>query len=179
MGGEPEAARRGLDELTAMLIAAHGVVAQLSAARIALRAVDPAEADQARVEAAAARRWLGGGLAAGGAAAGETAIDRDAPFSALKRATRRLDGGGGSLPPRGGGELRRATLSLSHEAVGAPGKRARNPRRRAWPSRRAQLRQRGARAPQCACSVSPRFSGLKRMIATSATATISATSASA
>jgi uncharacterized membrane protein YccC len=89
MGGEPEAAQRGLDELTATLIAAHRVVAQLSAARIALRAVDPAEAEQARVEAAAARRWLGGELAAG-AAAGEAAIDRDAPFSALKRATRRL-----------------------------------------------------------------------------------------
>jgi len=90
MGGEPETAQRGLDELTAMLIAAHGVVAQLSAARIALRAVDPAEADQSRVEAAAARRWLSGELAAGGAAASEPAIDRAAPFAALKRATRRL-----------------------------------------------------------------------------------------
>ena len=89
MGGEPEAAQRGLEELAAMLIAAHGVVAQLSAARIALRAADPAEADQARVEAAAALRWLSGELAAGGAA-GEAAIDGAAPFSALKRATRRL-----------------------------------------------------------------------------------------
>jgi uncharacterized membrane protein YccC len=89
MGGEPEAAQRGLEELAATLIAAHGVVAQLSAARIALRAADPAEADQARVEAAAAQRWLSGELAAGGAA-GEAAIDRAAPFSALKRATRRL-----------------------------------------------------------------------------------------
>ena len=33
MGGEPAAAQRGLEELAAMLIAAHGVVAQLSAAR--------------------------------------------------------------------------------------------------------------------------------------------------
>ena len=90
MGGEPAAAQRGLEELAAMLIAAHGVVAQLSAARIALQAADPAEADQARVEAAAARRWLSGELAAGGAAAAEAAIDRAAPFSALKRATRRL-----------------------------------------------------------------------------------------
>jgi uncharacterized membrane protein YccC len=90
MGGEPPAAQRGLDELTAMLIAAHGVVAQLSAARIALRAADPAEAEQAHVEAAAAQRWLGGELAAGGAPADEAAIDRAAPFSALKRATRRL-----------------------------------------------------------------------------------------
>jgi uncharacterized membrane protein YccC len=90
MGGEPPAAQRGLEELTAMLIAAHGVVAQLSAARIALQGADPAEADQARVEAAAARRWLSGELAAGGAAAGEPPIDRAAPFSALKRATRRL-----------------------------------------------------------------------------------------
>jgi len=91
MGGEPEAAQRGLEELAAMLIAAHGVVAQLSAARIALRAADPAEADQARVEAAAALRWLNGELAAGGEA-GEAAIDGAAPFSALKRATRRLTG---------------------------------------------------------------------------------------
>ncbi len=90
MGGEPAAAQRGLEELAAMLIAAHGVVAQLSAARIALQAADPAEADQARVEAAAARRWLSGELAAGGAPAAEATIDRAAPFSALKRATRRL-----------------------------------------------------------------------------------------
>ena len=90
MGGEPEAAQRGLDELTATLIAAHGVVAQLSAARIALRAVDPAEAEQARGAAAAARRWLSGELAAGGAAASEAAIDRAAPFAALKRSTLRL-----------------------------------------------------------------------------------------
>ena len=90
MGGEPEAAQRGLEELTAMLIAAHGVVAQLSAARITLQGVDPAEAEQGRVEAAAARRWLSGALAAGGASAGDAAIDRGAPFSALKRATRRL-----------------------------------------------------------------------------------------
>jgi len=73
-----------------MLIAAHGVVAQLSAARIALQAADPAEADQARVEAAAAQRWLSGELAAGGAAAAQTEIDRAEPFSDLKRATRRL-----------------------------------------------------------------------------------------
>ena len=90
MGGEPAAAQRGLEELAAMLIAAHGVVAQLSTARIALQAADPAEADQARVEAAAARRWLSGELAAGGAPAAEATIDRAAPFSALKRATRRL-----------------------------------------------------------------------------------------
>jgi uncharacterized membrane protein YccC len=90
MGGEPAAAQRGLNELTATLIAAHGVVARLSAARIALQGIDPAEADQARVEAAAARRWLSGELAAGGAAAGEAAIDRAEPNSALKRATRRL-----------------------------------------------------------------------------------------
>ena len=89
MGGEPAAAQRGLEELAAMLIAAHGVVAQLSAARLALGAADPAEADQARVEAAAARRWLSDELAADGAA-GEAAIDRAAPFSALKRAARRL-----------------------------------------------------------------------------------------
>ena len=37
MGGEPPAAQRGLEELTAMLIAAHGVVAELSAARLALQ----------------------------------------------------------------------------------------------------------------------------------------------
>ena len=95
MGGEPAAAQRGLEELAAMLIAAHGVVAQLSAARIALQAADPAEADQARVEAAAAQRWLSGELAAGGAPAAEATIDRAAPFSALKRATRRL-----SRPPK-------------------------------------------------------------------------------
>ena len=102
MGGEPPAAQRGLEELAAMLIAAHGVVAQLSAARIALQAADPAEADQARVEAAAARRWLSDELAAGGAAAGEAAIDRAAPFAALKRATRRLVAAAGAYRGSGG-----------------------------------------------------------------------------
>jgi len=72
-----------------MLIAAHVVVAQLSAARLALIAADPAEADPARVEAAAARRWLAAELA-GGRPPDETPIDRAAPFAALKRATRRL-----------------------------------------------------------------------------------------
>jgi len=96
MGGEPEAAQRGLEELAAMLIAAHRVVSQLSAARLALRAADPAAADQARVEAAAARRWLAGELAPGGAAADESAIDRAEPFAALKRATRRLTAAAGA-----------------------------------------------------------------------------------
>ncbi len=41
MGGEPPAAQRGLEELTTMLIAAHGVVAQLSAARLTLQGCRP------------------------------------------------------------------------------------------------------------------------------------------
>ena len=89
MGGEPPAAQRGLEELTATLIAAHGVVAQLSAARIALHDPDPLVADQTRVEAAATRRWIVNALGGAGGAS-ETAVDVDASSAALRHAVKRL-----------------------------------------------------------------------------------------
>jgi uncharacterized membrane protein YccC len=64
MGGEPRATQRGLDEMAAMLIAAHVVVARLSAMRLALRAARGAEEAEARGEAEAARAWLAQRLAA-------------------------------------------------------------------------------------------------------------------
>ncbi|HEY1940570.1 MAG TPA: FUSC family membrane protein [Roseiarcus sp.] len=60
MGGEPRATRRGLDEMAAMLIAAHVVATHISALRLDLRVSegDAVKAGQAQVEADAARRWL-------------------------------------------------------------------------------------------------------------------------
>ncbi len=71
MGGEPRATQRGLDELAAMLIAAHVVVANLSAMRLELRA-DGAGAERARAEADAARAWLTAHLTGKGAAEPES-----------------------------------------------------------------------------------------------------------
>jgi hypothetical protein len=51
MSVEPVAARRGLEEMAARLIAAHGLIAQLSAARLAAK-TGTAEPDQA------IRQWV-------------------------------------------------------------------------------------------------------------------------
>ena len=72
MGGEPEAAR-GLEELAAMLIAAHGVVAQLSAARLAARTGAPAPDE-------ATRQWVQARLAS------EPDAESDAPPGPLAAA---------------------------------------------------------------------------------------------
>ncbi len=76
MGGEPRTTQRGLDEMSAMLIAAHVVVAHLSAMRLALRA-GGGGADAAEVEAKAARLWLAARFAAKaeGEPAGEAGAD--------------------------------------------------------------------------------------------------------
>jgi uncharacterized membrane protein YccC len=70
MSIEPMAARRGLEEMAALLIAAHGLVAQLSAARLAARTGAPAPDEatrewvQARLasepdaDATARQKWL-------------------------------------------------------------------------------------------------------------------------
>ena len=56
MSIEPTATRKGLDEMAALLIAAHGLIAQLSAARLDARSGAPA-ADEAM------RAWLQARLA--------------------------------------------------------------------------------------------------------------------
>jgi uncharacterized membrane protein YccC len=48
MSDEPIAARKGLEEMAALLIAAHGLIAQLSAARLATRADAPAPDEATR-----------------------------------------------------------------------------------------------------------------------------------
>jgi uncharacterized membrane protein YccC len=90
MGGEPRAARRGLDELPPMLIAAHVVVANLAAMRLALRVADPGAAEAARIEANAARSWLPGALAPQSSGASVAPIEPGEPAAALKNAVRRL-----------------------------------------------------------------------------------------
>ena len=62
MSVEPVAARKGLDEMAALLIAAHGLIAQLSAARLDARAGGPPPDEKTRA-------WLQARLApkAGGA----------------------------------------------------------------------------------------------------------------
>jgi uncharacterized membrane protein YccC len=87
MGGEPRATQRGLDEMAAMLIAAHVVVAHLSATRLALRAARGADADKARAEAQAARAWLAERLAAKADAEPEREVDAGSPAAPLKNAT--------------------------------------------------------------------------------------------
>jgi uncharacterized membrane protein YccC len=56
MSIEPVAARKGLEEMAALLIAAHGLVAQLSAARLAARTGGPAPDE-------ATRQWVQARLA--------------------------------------------------------------------------------------------------------------------
>ncbi len=87
MGGEPRAARRGLDEMAAMLIAAYVVVAHLSAARLALRAARGANVDAAQAEAKAARVWLAARLAAKGDGEPSGEWGGESPSTPLKNAT--------------------------------------------------------------------------------------------
>ena len=56
MSIEPVAARRGLEEMAALLIAAHGLIAQLSAVRLAARTGAPAPDE-------ATREWVQARLA--------------------------------------------------------------------------------------------------------------------
>ena len=87
MGGEPRAAQRGLDEMAAMLIAAHVVVAHLSATRLALRAARGGDVDKARAEAQAARVWLAARLAAKTDAEPQGEVGAVSPSALLKNAT--------------------------------------------------------------------------------------------
>ncbi len=64
MGGEPRATQRGLDELAAMLIAAHVLATRISALRLAMRVSKGDAVEEAQVEADGACRWLVKTLAA-------------------------------------------------------------------------------------------------------------------
>ena len=78
MSIEPVAARKGLEEMAALLIAAHGLIAQLSAARLAAR-TGTAEPDEAT------RQWVQTRLAS------EPEADNlDAPSGPLASAARGL-----------------------------------------------------------------------------------------
>jgi hypothetical protein len=74
MSIEPMAARKGLEEMAALLIAAHGLVAQLSAARLAARTGAPAPDE-------ATRQWVQARLASE-----PDADDLDAPRDPLAAA---------------------------------------------------------------------------------------------
>jgi uncharacterized membrane protein YccC len=87
MGGEPRATQRGLDEMSAMLIAAHVLVAHLSAARLALRAARGDEATLAHAKAKAARNWLVARLSAKTAAEAESGDGVETPSTPLMNAT--------------------------------------------------------------------------------------------
>ncbi|THD42022.1 MAG: hypothetical protein E7774_16785 [Bradyrhizobium sp.] len=90
MGGEPRAARRGLDQMPPMLMAAYVVVANLAAMRLALRVADPESAAKARAEAEAARDWLNDALAQGAHARGPGPAEPNERAAALKNAVRNL-----------------------------------------------------------------------------------------
>ncbi len=84
MGGEPKSVQRGLDELAAMLIAAMGLAANISATRLSLR---DASASPLREDVRAAREWLAATLS--GAEPG-AASSQDAPLPQLRQAALRL-----------------------------------------------------------------------------------------
>jgi uncharacterized membrane protein YccC len=84
MGGEPQFARRGLDEMTAMLVAASVFVSHVSAARLDLRNVDIAK--PTREDADDTRRWLAGRLASDPADTMAEQPDEDAPLARLRAA---------------------------------------------------------------------------------------------
>ena len=86
MGGEPRATQRGLDEMAAMLIAAHVVVAHLSAMRLTLRAARGDDAEKAQADAKAARVWLAARLTAKADAEPESEVGADSPAAPLKNA---------------------------------------------------------------------------------------------
>jgi hypothetical protein len=58
MGGEPRAVQRGLEEMTAMLIAASVFASNVSAVRLETREAEGEAAIKARSAAKATRRWL-------------------------------------------------------------------------------------------------------------------------
>jgi hypothetical protein len=78
--------------MAAMLIAAHVVVAHLSATRLALRAALGDDADKARAEAQAARVWLAERLAAKTDAEPGSEVGADSRSAPLKNATLALLG---------------------------------------------------------------------------------------
>ena len=105
MSIEPMAAHKGLEEMAALLIAAHGLIAQLSATRLAMRAGAPAPDE-------ATRGWLAAQLAANaGEAKGEAdpatpagplAAATLAVVEAAQRYQRAAKSRGGEDPPAGG-----------------------------------------------------------------------------
>ena len=85
MGGEPPAAQRGLEEMTAMLIAASVFASNVSAARLEMQEAQGDEAIKARCAAEATRRWLDQRLAEKTPAA-----EAEAPHAALREAADNL-----------------------------------------------------------------------------------------
>jgi hypothetical protein len=75
MSTEPMAARKGLEEMAALLIAGHGFVAQLSAARLAVQTGAP-------VPDPAVRDWLQARLPSQSGAAGDVADPPAGPLAA-------------------------------------------------------------------------------------------------
>jgi uncharacterized membrane protein YccC len=87
MGGEPVAARRGLEEMSAMLIATSVFIAHVSAARLDLQEADPVAApDSVRKAVAETRVWL----AQRSQAKGAVPPAADAPLPRLRRASESL-----------------------------------------------------------------------------------------
>jgi uncharacterized membrane protein YccC len=87
MGGEPQPARHGLDEMTTMLISATVFAGHLSAARLDLRHPDPDASAPTWNEAEATREWLVSKLASGAAEEEDLeASNFEGPFSRLRAA---------------------------------------------------------------------------------------------
>ena len=93
MGGEPQNARRGLEEMTSMLIAASVFAAHLSAARLDLRHPGDDPTAPAWDDAERTREWLVARLAIGAdEAADPEPANFEGPLSRLRAAALRLIG---------------------------------------------------------------------------------------
>ena len=91
MGGEPQNARRGLEEMTAMLIAASVFAAHLSAARLDLRHPEDDPLAPTPEDAERTRQWLVARLATGAdAASSAEPANFEGPLSRLRAAALRL-----------------------------------------------------------------------------------------
>jgi uncharacterized membrane protein YccC len=90
MGGEPSAARRGLDEMTSMLIDASKFVAHVSAARLDIRAAEAAASPTVRPRTDATRKWLVARFAADPEAASRLVEPNDPPLARLRAAATAL-----------------------------------------------------------------------------------------
>ena len=100
MGGEPVATRRGLEEMTAMLIAASMFAAQVSAARFDLKEAEGLDAPEVQRRIEAARKRIVARLAAASAKGSASRDERPCAARSPQRGRRTAGRGGRDLRRR-------------------------------------------------------------------------------